>query len=147
MASGLDSPATTISSDSPSEPQAEGSTSTRSGPVENLSRRTVRVLLPLPLADAYDYSVPDELTVAAGHFVIVPLGKRETVGVVWGEGSGEGAREKLRDIAHVLPALPMPDPLRRSVDWVSAYTPAPPAAVLRTALTLPSTLDAPKTHT
>ncbi len=146
MASGLDSPATTISSDSPSEPQAEGSTSTRSGPVENLSRRTVRVLLPLPLADAYDYSVPDELTVAAGHFVIVPLGKRETVGVVWGEGSGEVAREKLRDIAHVLPALPMADPLRRFVDWVSAYTLAPPGAVLRMAMSVPSALEAPKTE-
>src|SRR5260370_7728087 len=126
MASGLDSPVTTVSSVSPSEPQAEGSTSTRSGPVENLSRRTVRVLLPLPLADAYDYSVPDELTVAAGHFVIVPLGKRETVGVVWGEGSGEVPREKLRDIAHVLPALPMADPLRRFVDWFSAHTLPPP---------------------
>ena len=65
---------------------------------------TVKVLLPLPLADAYDYSVPEGLEVAAGHFVIVPLGKRETVGVVWGEGSGEVAPEKLRDIAHVLPA-------------------------------------------
>ena len=79
-------------------------------------KRTVKVLLPLPLADAYDYSVPDGLEVAAGHFVIVPLGKRETVGVVWGEGSGEVAPEKLRDIAEVLPALPMADaaaPLRR----------------------------------
>ena len=80
MASGLDSPATTISSDSPSEPQAEGSTSARSGPVENPLRRTVRVLLPLPLADAYDYSVPDGLEVGAGHFVIVPLGKRDYEG-------------------------------------------------------------------
>src|SRR5216683_1784367 len=146
MASGLDSPDTTISSDSPSEPQAEGSTSTRPGPVENLLRRTVRVLLPLPLADAYDYSVPEELTVAAGHFVIVPLGKRETVGVVWGEGSGEVAPEKLRDIAHVLPALPMADPLRRFVDWVSAYTMAPPGAVLRMAMSVPSALEAPKTE-
>ncbi len=146
MASGLDSPDTTISSDSPSEPQAEGNTSTRPVPVENLLRRTVRVLLPLPLADAYDYSVPEELTVAAGHFVIVPLGKRETVGVVWGEGSGEVAPEKLRDIAHVLPALPMADSLRRFVDWVSAYTLAPPGAVLRMAMSVPSALEAPKTE-
>src|SRR4029077_341341 len=146
MASGLDSPATTISSDSPSEPQAEGSPSTRPGPVENPLRRTVRVLLPLPLADAYDYSVPDGLVVGAGHFVIVPLGKRETVGVVWGEGSGEVAVEKLRDIAHVLPALPMAEPLRRFVDWVSAYTLAPPGAVLRMAMSVPSALEAPKTE-
>jgi primosomal protein N' (replication factor Y) len=81
-------------------------------------RRTVRVLPPLPLADAYDYSVPDGLEVAPGHFVIVPLGKRETIGVVWGEGSGEVAPEKLRDIDDVLPALPMADALRRFVDWV-----------------------------
>ena len=132
MASGSDSPATTISSVSPPQPQAEGTASSRLGPVENVNRpnvlkRTVKVLLPLPLADAYDYSVPDGLDVAAGHFVIVPLGKRETVGVVWGEGSGEVPPEKLRDIAHVLPALPMADPLRRFVDWVSAYTLAPPA--------------------
>jgi len=57
MASGSDSPATTISSDSPPEPQAEGTASSRLGPVENVNRpnvlkRTVKVLLPLPLADA-----------------------------------------------------------------------------------------------
>ena len=112
----------------------------------NVLKRTVKVLLPLPLADAYDYSVPDGLEVAAGHFVIVPLGKRETVGVVWGEGSGEVPPEKLRDIAHVLPALPMADPLRRFVDWVSAYTLAPPGAVLRMAMSVPSALEAPKTE-
>ena len=104
------------------------------------------MLLPLPLADAYDYSVPDGLEVAAGHFVVVPLGKRETVGVVWGEGSGEVAPGKLRDIADVLPALPMAEPLRRFVDWVAAYTLAPPGAVLRMAMSVPSALEAPKTE-
>src|SRR4029453_10271433 len=104
MASGSDSPAATISSDSPSEPQAEGSASSRPESVENI-HRTVRVLLPLPLADAYDYSVPEGLDVAPGHFVSVPLGKRETIGVVWGDGSGEVPTHKLRDILDVLPAL------------------------------------------
>ncbi|HZB57186.1 MAG TPA: DEAD/DEAH box helicase, partial [Reyranella sp.] len=113
--------------------------------MENI-KRTVRVLLPLPLADAYDYSVPDGLEVAAGHFVIVPLGKRLTIGVVWGEGSGEVAANKLRDIEEILPALPMADALRRFVDWVSAYTLAPPGAVLRMAMSVPSALEAPKTE-
>jgi primosomal protein N' (replication factor Y) len=97
--------------------------------VENVAAdtaRTVRVLLPLPLADAYDYSVPEGLDVAPGHFVVVPLGKRETIGVVWGDGTGEVAPAKLRDIIDVLPALPMADPLRRFVDWVAAYTLSPP---------------------
>ena len=149
MASGSDSPVTTISSDSPSEPQAKGPASARPESVENVratTRRTVRVLLPLPLADAYDYSVPEGLDVVPGHFVIVPLGKRETVGVVWGEGSGEVAASKLRDIDQVLPALPMADALRRFVDWVSAYTLAPPGAVLRMAMSVPSALEAPKTE-
>src|SRR5882672_5225448 len=145
MASGTDSPVATISSDSPSEPQAEGPASSRPESVENI-KRTVRVLLPLPLADAYDYSVPEDLEVVAGHFVIVPLGKRETVGVVWGEGSGEVAAAKLRDIDQVLPAIPMADALRRFVDWVSAYTLAPPGAVLRMAMSVPSALEAPKTE-
>ncbi len=134
-----------MSSVSPSEPQAEGPASSRPGAVENVVR-TVRVLLPLPLADAYDYSVPDSLEVAPGHFVIVPLGKRETFGVVWGEGSGEVPKAKLRDILDVLPALPMADPLRRFVDWVAAYTLAPPGAVLRMAMSVPSALAAPKTE-
>src|SRR5215813_3607141 len=98
MASGSDAPATTISSDSVSERQAEGGAPERAQTVENTARRTVRVLLPLPLADAYDYSVPAGLDVAHGHFVAVPLGKRETVGVVWGEGLGEVPPHKLRDI-------------------------------------------------
>lgn len=146
MSCGLDQPATTISSDSPSQPQAEGTRSSQPGSVENISRRTVRILLPLPLADAYDYSVPDGLEVAAGHFVIVPLGKRETIGVVWGDGTGEVAPVKLRDVAGVLPALPMAPALRRFIDWVAAYTLSPPGAVLRMAMSVPSALDAPKTE-
>jgi primosomal protein N' (replication factor Y) len=106
----------------------------------------VRVLLPLPLGDAYDYSVPEGLEVPEGAFVVVPLGKRETIGVVWGNGSGEVAEAKLRDIVDVLPALPLAAALRRFVDWVSAYTLAPPGAVLRMAMSSPSALEAPKTE-
>ena len=118
MASGSDSPVATISSDSPSEPQAKGIASSRLDPVEN----TIKVLLPLPLplGDAYDYRVPEGMPVVPGHFVVVPLGKRETIGVVWGAGTGDVAPEKLRDVIAVLPALPMADAMRRFVDWVSA---------------------------
>src|SRR6185436_1931846 len=113
---------------------------------EAAAPRTVRILLPLPLADAYDYSVPAGLDVAVGQFVIVPLGKRETLGVVWGEGTGEVAAAKLRDVIEVLPALPMAESLRRFVDWVAAYTLSPPGAVLRVAMSTPSALAAPKTE-
>ena len=98
MASGSDTPVTTISSDSLPERQADDSAPGNGQTVENTARRTVRVLLPLPLAEAYDYTVPPGLEVANGHFVVVPLGKRETAGVVWGDGLGEVPPHKLRDI-------------------------------------------------
>lgn len=142
MASGSDSPVATISSDSPSEPQAKGIASSRLDPVEN----TIKVMLPLPLGDAYDYRVPEGMPVRPGHFVVVPLGKRETIGVVWGAGTGDVAPEKLRDVIAVLPALPMADAMRRFVDWVSAYTLMPAGAVLRMAMSVPSALEAPKTE-
>ncbi|MBN9514155.1 MAG: primosomal protein N' [Alphaproteobacteria bacterium] len=142
MASSSNSPAATISSDSASEPQAEAAARLRPEPVEN----TIKVLLPLPLADAYDYRVPVEMHLAPGQFVVVPLGKRELVGVVWGAGTGEVPQAKLRDVVGVLPALPMADAMRRFVDWVSAYTLMPPGAVLRMAMSAPSALEAPKTE-
>ncbi|MBV8188793.1 MAG: primosomal protein N' [Alphaproteobacteria bacterium] len=140
-------PAATISSDSLSERQAGAASPPAPGPVENSAGPTVRVLLPLPLGDAYDYRVPAGFEVGLGQFVVVPLGKRLTVGVVWGEGTGDVAPEKLRDIAEVLPALPMAEALRRFVDWVAAYTLSPPGAVLRMAMSVPAALAAPKLGT
>src|SRR5436190_9926923 len=125
---------------------AEGAAPLRPESVENAVPRTVRVLLPLPLADAYDYSVPEGLDVAPGRFVVVPLGRRETLGVVWGGGTGEVPAAKLRDVIEVLPARPMADALRRFVDWVAAYTLSPPGAVLRMAMSSPSALEAPRTE-
>jgi primosomal protein N' (replication factor Y) len=147
MASGSDWRAAAISSDSPAQPQAAQVEAARPGSVENSSLRTVRVLLPLPLADAYDYSVPEGLEVATGAFVIVPLGKRETIGVVWGGGTGDVPREKLRPVADVLPALPMTDALRRFVEWVAAYTLTPPGAVLRMTMSSLSALEAARKET
>jgi len=144
MASGSDPRAPTISSQCPSEPQEPGAVGASSRPVENA---VVRVMLPLPLGEGYDYRVPAGIDAAVGSFVAVPLGKRETLGVVWGPGSGEVAPEKLRDIASVLPARPMAEPLRRLVDWVAGYTLAPPGAVLRMAMSVPSALEAPRSET
>ena len=50
----------------------------------------VGVLLPMPFDEPLDYTVPEGITLAAGDFVSVELGARQTVGVVWGPG-GQGA--------------------------------------------------------
>src|SRR5918998_583353 len=108
----------------------------------------VRVLLPLPLAGAYDYKVPSNVTLALGDFVVVPLNHKQIIGVVWDAEhtpeEGEPVPDhRLRPVADVLPAPRMTASLRRFVDWVAAYTLSPPGAVLRMAMSAPAALDPP----
>jgi primosomal protein N' (replication factor Y) len=112
-------------------PDKEGENSLR----DSASRR-VGVLLPLPLAGAYDYVVPEEMKVDAGDFVEVPLGGRSLLGVVWGEAKDDVARAKLKPIEAKLDMPPLPEISRRFVDWVSNYCLSPPGAVLKMAMSV-----------
>src|SRR6185312_9438831 len=102
------------------------------------------ILLPLPLAGPYDYRAAADLELERGDFVIVPLGSREVTGVVWGAGSGEVGKAKLRDIVAKLDAPRLPEVLCRFVDWVAQYTMAPPGAVLSMAMRAPAALEPPR---
>jgi primosomal protein N' (replication factor Y) len=78
----------------------------------------------------------------AGSFVVVPLGRRQVIGVVWDEAPDPALPEaKLRGIDHVLDVPPMTATLRRFIDWVAAYTLSPRGAVLRMAMSTPSALE------
>lgn len=118
--------------------------------------RTVRVRLPLPVDADYDYLVPSDPTdptasasVPAravpdpGAFVEVPLGTGVRIGIVWGPGSDGVERAKLRPILRVLPAPPVPEAVRRFVDWVARYTVSPPGMVARMVAPVPGALEAP----
>jgi primosomal protein N' (replication factor Y) len=102
-------------------------------------------MLPLPLeAGTYDYRVPAGLPAAPGSFVVVPLGGRDVLGVVWdGPPDTTLAASRLKDIRSVLEAPPMGESLRRFVEWVAAYTLSPPGAVLRMAMSSPAALEPP----
>ena len=95
------------------------------------SPATLRVLLPLPLADAYDYLPLEGLETPPGTVVDVPFGKHTMEGVVWGPGSGNVPLVKLKPIINIANLPPLPDTTRRFVDWVSSYTLTPPGAVLK----------------
>ncbi|MDR6291703.1 primosomal protein N' (replication factor Y) [Inquilinus ginsengisoli] len=110
-----------------------------SGPIA-----TVRVLLPLPLADAYDYAVPDGMDLPPGAYVEVPLGRLQRIGVVWGPGSGQVARSRLKQVAHRFDLPPLPEVARSFVDRVARYTVSPPGAVLRMSLSSTGALEPPK---
>ena len=96
---------------------------------------TVEVLIPLGLDQAYSYAVPAGLKLAPGDVVQVPLGPRETVGVVWEAGSGRGGN--LKKVVGKLDMPPLDPALRKLVDWVAWYTLAAKGSVLALALRRP----------
>jgi primosomal protein N' (replication factor Y) len=101
---------------------------------EQRSKR-VRVLLPRPFRGPFDYAVPPGADPQPGDVVLVPLNRREEVGVVWDGRPDAGVAEaKLKPITAVLDAQPLPPALRQFVDWVAAYTLAFPGDVLAMAL-------------
>src|SRR4051794_22367976 len=104
----------------------------------------VSVLLPLPLPEPYDYRVPPGLALEPGSYVLVPLGPRAVLGVVWGPGAGAVAEGRLKPVGHRFDLPPMPAVQRRFIDWVAAYTMSPPGAVLRMALSVPGALESPR---
>ncbi len=107
-------------------------------------KKRISVLLPLPLADAYDYRVDGNLELQPGDFVVVPLGSRRVIGVVWGDAGGDVDAARIKPVAARLDAPPMPDALRKFIDWVAAYSLSPPGAVLRMAMNVRDVLKPPK---
>ena len=108
----------------------------------------VRVLVLQHGLGVLDYAVPDRLNLAPGDVVEVPLGPRYVVGVVW-EAERLAAKNvpdaKLRAVAAKLPVWPLTPAMRRLVEWVADYYVAPPAAVLRMALSVSAALTGGKT--
>jgi primosomal protein N' (replication factor Y) len=50
-----------------------------------MQQAIVEVLLPLALETSYSYLAPEGMGVEPGSYVLVPLGTRHVIGVVWGE--------------------------------------------------------------
>ncbi len=119
-------------------------TSSSSEKTQYIGGERVAVLLPLPLGTAYDYVVPDQMILAAGDFVDVPLGHSGARGVVWGPGTGDVAPEKLKEVKARLDSAPLPADSMEFVDWVARYTLSMPGAVLRMNMSIPEALDPPK---
>jgi primosomal protein N' (replication factor Y) len=103
-------------------------------PPELLQKPVVGVLLPLPLAGAYDYKLPPGSSAARGAIVAAPLGNREVLGVVWGACEGTVGDNRLK-VAQPLEGAPaLPGKLCDFIDWVADYTLNPPGAILAMAL-------------
>src|ERR1700751_6281286 len=89
-----------------------------------MSKRVVEVLVPVALDRAYSYRVPPALELAPGDIVTVPLGPRETTGVVWAENANPNPRldNRLKDVEDKLDYPPLKPELGRFVEWGGSYT-------------------------
>lgn len=95
----------------------------------------VSVVLPYPFASGYSYLRPDDLSLAPGDFVLVPLGGREVPGVVWAlEESSEVAAEKLKPVLARFDAPPLSESHRQFLEWLARYTVTPLGSVVKLTL-------------
>ncbi|MCA3560051.1 MAG: primosomal protein N' [Aestuariivirga sp.] len=102
------------------------------------------VLLPLALDGPYSYRVPPGMALEPGSYVIVPLGPRQMIGVVWAVKDKADTDKTLRDVAQVFDMPPLPETHRRFVDWLSAYYLEPAGNVLRMVLRSPGAFEGPR---
>jgi primosomal protein N' (replication factor Y) len=102
-----------------------------SGPTAS---RTAQVLIPLPLAEAYDYAEPAGMGLAIGEIVVVPLGPRTVIGAVVGIREGAQGSRRLREVKGRFDSPPLPARTLDFVAWASAYAADAPGAALAIAL-------------
>lgn len=99
--------------------------------------KIISVLTPYPVDKAYDYALPAGLDAPVGAYVVVPLGVREVVGVVWGAGEGKTDPAKVKFVLSVRDDLP---PLsadhRKFIDWVASYNLMPRGMALKLTLSV-----------
>ena len=111
-----------------------------------MSRRIAAILFPLPLPEAFDYVVPDDVEVQPGDHVLAPLGKRLARGVVWAIKPDDPDR-KLKPLDSATGGPPLPEGTRRFVDWLARYLVQPPGIVLRSVLRSTDALKPSPTET
>src|SRR5690242_18548490 len=101
------------------------------------------VLLPLALEGPYSYRMPPGMALEEGSYVVVPLGPRLMIGVVWGLKDEAPEGKKLRDVMERLDMAPMAATHRKFIDWLASYYLEPAGNVLRMALRSPGAFASP----
>ncbi len=111
---------------------------------EAIEKKIVPVLVPYPVDRAYSYIVPEDMELSKGDYVLVPLGGRDVIGVVWDSEADDIPKNKLKEIIYKFPVTPMPKVHREFIRWVAGYVMSPVGAVLKMAVSVAAALDKPK---
>lgn len=95
----------------------------------------VEILLPNALDHGFDYRVPEGMNLRVGDVVRVPIGKKESLGVVWAAGTSNLAAEKYKTVIARVDAFPTLSPeFLAMMKWTAWYNAAPVGAVLKMVL-------------
>ncbi|MEL6679564.1 MAG: primosomal protein N', partial [Pseudomonadota bacterium] len=95
-----------------------------------------------PLDRTLDYKAP-EGGVRVGAYVVVPLGPRKVLGIVWGAGAGGWDPAKIRRVIGVLDVPPMGPAMRGFLVKAAEYTLTPMPMMIRLATRAPGLMDPP----
>lgn len=101
-------------------------------PIGNMKQ--VEILLPAAVDHGFDYAVPGGMELGVGDIVTVPFRKKESLGVVWGEGKSNLDQHKIKPVRARLDFPPFNDALRQFIDWAAWYNCAARGMALKMAL-------------
>jgi primosomal protein N' (replication factor Y) len=110
-----------------------------------LKHSIVRVLLPKPFHEPFDYFVPEALSLEIGHYVQVPFGRSFVWGVVWEKDVISSLpTDKIKPVKLVSSLPPLSKEARALLEWTAGYTLSPLGSVLKMTLSQPQALEDPK---
>ena len=82
------------------------------------------IILPLAIADVYTYNIPETIQYPQiGKRVLVPLGKKSIIGIIYREHQGELPENvKVRDVLQIIDDTPIVTPQQLQLwEWLSSY--------------------------
>ena len=98
-----------------------------------MTERFATVALPLPLASSYTYRIPETLgdRVVPGARVVVPVRRRELIGIVVAADAPAPAAAARDVLAAPDPEAAIPEGLLETARWMAGYYGAPLGLALR----------------
>ena len=98
-----------------------------------MDSRNVQILFPVNIPGAFDYAVPNGLSVEVGDYVYAPIGKQIKLGVATGfvEGNKNVSERSLKSIIDIKPTKPLSLKMIEYIQWVAKYNCVSPGLVLR----------------
>lgn len=92
-----------------------------------MSIRLWKVAVDAPMSEALTYSAPEEMGLARGQVVQVPLGKRRTQGLVLGPAQETTSEFTIKSVDHPIEEYPrLPESYLKWLEWLSKYYLYPP---------------------